>query len=310
MATFYRNAFLIYNPQAGGLTRARGHRITRAAELLRSLGHKVAELPTERAQHATALARSAVASGADLIIAAGGDGTINEVANGMVGSDTPLAILPAGTANVLAMEMRLRGGIREAARQLQNMTPRRIAVGLFRPQQGEPRHFLLMAGAGFDADIVRRVRPDLKKRLGKGAYWIASLSRFGARLPQMTVKVNGDRMTTGFALAARVRNYGGDLEIARQITLLDSDFEIAAFPGETTWPYGLYMGAVVVGAHAKLPNIFIKRGPAMDLAPVNGEPIYVQLDGELAGQLPGRIESIPSALTLLTPPDLPQRYGL
>ena len=70
------------------------------------------------------------------------------------------------------------------------------------------------------------------------------------------------------------------------------------------------MGAVVLGAQARLPNVFIKRGAAMELRPVNGEPIYVQLDGELAGQLPGRIESVLSALTLLTPPDLPQRYGL
>ncbi|HZO57341.1 MAG TPA: diacylglycerol kinase family protein [Bryobacteraceae bacterium] len=310
MANFYRNAFLIFNPQAGGLTRARGHRITRATELLRSLGHNVTELPTERAHHATELARRAISDSADLVIAAGGDGTINEVANGMIGSETPLAILPAGTANVLAMEMRLHGGIRHAARQLHLMTPRRIAVGVFRPKQGEPRHFLLMAGAGFDADIVRRVRPDLKKRLGKGAYWIASLSRVGARVPQMNVKVNGDHLTTGFAVAARVRNYGGDLEIAREITLFDSDFEIAAFPGESTWPYGFYMGAIVLGAHAKLPNVFIKRSPTMDLTPVNGEPIYVQLDGELAGQLPGRVESVPSALTLLIPRDLPRRYGL
>ncbi|MEP7363282.1 MAG: diacylglycerol kinase family protein [Acidobacteriota bacterium] len=310
MATFYRNAFLIYNPQAGGLTGSREHRIARAAALLRSLGHAVTELPTERAQHATELARLAIEQSADLIIAAGGDGTINEVANGMIGGDVPLAILPAGTANVLAKEMRLRGGIRAAARQIQSMTPRRITVGLFQPQAGEPRHFLLMAGAGFDADIVRRVRPDLKKRLGKGAYWIASLARLGARLPQMDLTVNGDRMTTGFALAARVRNYGGDLEIARNVTLFDNDFEIAAFPGQTTWPYGFYMGAVVLGAHSKLPNVFIKRGPSMELTSVNGEPIYVQVDGELAGQLPGRIESVPSALTLLTPADLPQRYGL
>lgn len=268
------------------------------------------ELPTARALHATELARQAISHQADLIIAAGGDGTINEVANGMIGSQTPLAILPAGTANVLAMEMRFRGGIREAARKIPDMAPRRIAVGRFQPRDGEARHFLLMAGAGFDADIVRRVRSDWKSRLGKGAYWIASLSRIGTRLPQMNLQVNGDRMTTGFALAARVRNYGGDLEIARQVTLLDSDFEILAFPGKTTWPYGLYMGAVVLGAQSRLPNVFIKRGPAVELTPANGEPVYVQLDGELAGVLPGRLESVPEALTLLTPADLPRRYGL
>ena len=70
------------------------------------------------------------------------------------------------------------------------------------------------------------------------------------------------------------------------------------------------MSAVVLGAQSKIPNAFIKRGQSMELTPVNGEAIYVQLDGELVGQLPGRIEVVPSALTLLTPPDLPKRYGL
>jgi len=308
LGTFYRNAFLIYNPQAGGLTRARGHRIARALELLRSLGHTVRETPTAYANHATQLAREASAAGADLVIAAGGDGTINEVANGLAGTATPLAILPAGTANVLAHEMRLHGGIRNAARSLHTLVPRRITLGLFRPAQGEPRHFLLMAGAGFDADIVRRVDPNLKRRLGKGAYWIASLSRLGARLPQIDLKVNGDRIQTGFALAARVRNYGGDLEIARNVTLLDRDFEIAAFPGRTTWPYGYFMGAIVLGAQQRLPNVYWNRGEALDLKPVNGDAIYVQLDGELAGQLPGRLETVPDSLTLLTPADLPRRY--
>ncbi|MBK7927308.1 MAG: NAD(+)/NADH kinase [Bryobacterales bacterium] len=309
MGTFYRNAFLIYNPQAGGLTRARGHRVHRALELLRSLGHTVRETPTTHAHHATELAREAAAAGADLVIAAGGDGTINEVANGLAGTQTPLAILPAGTANVLANEMRLSGGIRQAVRSLHTLVPRRITLGLFRPDGGPPRHFLLMAGAGFDADIVRRVDPALKRRLGKGAYWIATLSRLGARLPQIDLKMNGDRIQTGFALAARVRNYGGDLEIARHVTLLDRDFEIAAFPGHTTWPYGYYMGAIVLGAQQHLSGVYWKRGEALDLKPVNGDTVYVQLDGELAGQLPGRLETVPDSLTLLTPPNLLHRYG-
>lgn len=249
-------------------------------------------------------------SGADLVIAAGGDGTINEVMNGLVGTETPLAILPAGTANVLAVEMRINAGIRHAAARLHELVPRRIAAGVFHPEQGQPRYFLLMAGAGFDADIVRRVQPGWKRRLGKGAYWLASLSRLGARLPQIEVRMNGGRLRTGFAVASRVRNYGGDLEIARNVTLLDSDLEVTAFPGATTWPYGLFMGAVAMGLHTRLPGVFCKRGDAMELHPVDGGRIYVQLDGELAGHLPGRLEAVPASLTLLTPADLPGRYGL
>lgn len=274
------------------------------------MGHEVTAVATERSGHATELARVAAASGAGLVIAAGGDGTVNEVMNGLVGTETPLAVLPAGTANVLAVEMRIHGGIRQAASRLHELVPRRIAAGVFRPEKGLPRYFLLMAGAGFDADIVRRVRPAWKRRLGKGAYWLASLSRMGARLPQIEVSWKGGLLRTGFAVASRVRNYGGDLEIARTVTLLDSDLEVTAFPGGTTWPYGLYMGAVVMGFHTRLPGVISMRGDALELRPVNGGRIYVQLDGELAGQLPGRLSTEPAALTLLTPANLPGRYGL
>jgi diacylglycerol kinase family enzyme len=309
LSRLYRNAFLIYNPNAGGLVRERGHRIARAAALLRSLGHVVTELPTEGANHATTLAREALARGADCVLAAGGDGTINEALNGMIGSEVPLGILPAGTANVLACEMRLGRGIREACRRLASLEPRRIAAGRFEPAAGEPRYFLLMAGAGFDADVVRRVQPGVKRRLGKAAYWIAGMSRIGARLPQMSVRLNGREIETGFALASRVRNYGGDLEIAREVSLLDRDFEFAAFKGRSTWPYAFYMSGVVFGALSKLPGVTVTRTDALELAPSNGRPVYVQLDGELAGTLPARITAVPEAVTLLTPPELPRRYA-
>ena len=243
------------------------------------------------------------------MLAAGGDGTINEVLNGMVGSHVPLGVLPAGTANVLACEMRLGRGIRDAARKLSELEPRRIALGRLEPAEGGVRYFLLMAGAGFDADVVRRVQPDVKRRFGKMAYWLAGMSRVGARLPQMRAKWNGCEVETGFALASRVRNYGGDLEIARNVSLLDRDFEFAAFEGESTWPYAVYMGGVVMGAHARIPGVTVARTERIDLQPHNGHPVYVHVDGELAGMLPARIQAVPDAVTLLTPRDLPDRYA-
>jgi diacylglycerol kinase (ATP) len=255
------------------------------------------------------LAQAAAAAGASLVIAAGGDGTINEVLNGLVGTATPMAILPAGTASVLAMEMRLGKDLLAVARRLPTLVPRRVAVGRFTPDQGTARHFLLMAGAGLDASVCEMVNPELKRRAGKLAYWWAGLRTIGRRLPQMEARTGDVISTTGFALAARVRNYGGDLELAKRVTLLDDTFEFAFFSGKTTLPFGAFLGAAALGQLARMPGVRLVRGHSLHLRPVAGERIPVQLDGELAGHLPAAIEIVPDALTLLTPADLPARYG-
>ena len=111
----YRNAFLIYNPSARGLAGARIRRVDRAVENLHRAGHSVAAVRTAGPGTAAGIARELVRGGADLILVAGGDGTINEAVNGMVHETVPLGILPAGTANMLAVELGLRGRTEEVA---------------------------------------------------------------------------------------------------------------------------------------------------------------------------------------------------
>src|SRR5208283_3236349 len=165
---------LIYNPCAGKLGRKGGALIGRAVRILEADGHRVACCPTTGPRTAGALAREQIERGADLILAAGGDGTLNEVAEGMAHSQVPLGVLPAGTANVLAMEMKLGGDFLAAARRLGECRPHRISIGQVSSEGGAvSRHFLLMAGIGLDAQIVYRVSAPLKARIGKLAYWIA-----------------------------------------------------------------------------------------------------------------------------------------
>ena len=166
----FHNAFLIYNPLAGGLSGKRASRLDQVLDHLRQDGHSVTALPTSHAGHAGELAAGSVSRGADLVIVAGGDGTINEAVNGMVGAPVPLAVLPAGTANVLATEIGLGPGMLRAARQLKFLRPVRIAAGCLTCASRKPRHFLMMAGFGLDAGIVAAVQPGNKKRLGKIAY--------------------------------------------------------------------------------------------------------------------------------------------
>ena len=127
---------------------------------------------------------------------AGGDGTINEAAEGMIaaGAGVPLAILPAGTANVLATEMKLGSNLETVARRLGELRPRRISVGhVACGEDRVSRHFLLMAGVGLDAHVVYKVNAALKAKTGKFAYWVAGWSLLGRRLPEFEVEIDGQR---------------------------------------------------------------------------------------------------------------------
>ena len=271
--------------------------------MLTARGISVNALSTTGPGTAAELARGAIEQGADLILVAGGDGTINEALNGMVHSSVPLAILPAGTANVLATELGLGKTMERAAASLQEWEPERVAVGLLDRSSDEgPRHFLLMAGAGLDADIVYHLSLGVKAALGKAAYWMGGFAKLGRRLPEFTVESEGRKFRAGFALASRVRNYGGDLEIARGASLLDDQFELVLFEGSSSFAYLKYMLGVAARRHPRMRGITILRTrEAVFSAPVQGK-VHLQVDGEYAGFAPARVEIVPNALTLLVPP--------
>ena len=179
-------------------------------DALTASGHCVTAVATTGPRTAASIARDCVEKGADLILAGGGDGTINEVANGMIGVETPLAILPGGTANVLAVELGVGSNMARAARKIGDLVPARIAVGSIE-NESEQRYFLLMAGAGLDAMIVYNIDAKLKALVGKVAYWVGGFGQFGRSLPEFNVHTNGEEVRCSFALANRVKNYGGDL---------------------------------------------------------------------------------------------------
>ena len=156
--------------------------------------------PTTGPATAGAIAHDYIARGADLILAVRRRlGTINEVAEGMIQSSVPLGILPAGTANVLAMEMRMGARLLRAAEALEQAAPRRISVGHLSCDGGRrSRYFLLMAGVGLDAHVVYHVSGPLKAKTGKFAYWVAGWSLLGRRLTQMEMEVDGHKRTCSF----------------------------------------------------------------------------------------------------------------
>jgi diacylglycerol kinase family enzyme len=275
--------------------------IRRVEEALRQAGHQVTPAPTTGPRTAGEIARKQIERGADLILVAGGDGTVNEAAEGMVGSAVPLAVLPAGTANVLATEMKLGADPVKAARHVHEYRARPVAAGRLVFGDGETRHFLLMAGIGLDAYIVSRVNPGLKARTGKFAYWMAGWSLLGRRLAQFEVEVEGVTRTCGFALFARVRNYGGDFEIARRVTLLEDTFEVVLFEGRNALRFVPYFAGMAAGNLERMRGVTVLRAREAKVRACGEDRAFVQIDGELGGRVPAELRIAPGAVRVLMP---------
>jgi diacylglycerol kinase (ATP) len=296
---------LIHNPRAGRILRSGGALIRRAEEALKEQGHRVTPAPTTGPRTAGEIARAHIGRGADLIIVAGGDGTINEAVEGMVGSSVPLGILPAGTANVLATEMKLGRDPVKAARRLDELKPRQVSVGHVTLKGGVQRHFLLMAGIGLDAHVVYNVSAALKARTGKFAYWVAGWSLLGKRLAQFDVDVDGKKHRCSFALVSKVRNYGGDFEIARSVRLMDEQFEVVLLEGKTSFEFVRYFAGMATGRLAGMRGVTVVRAQCASVCEASDARVYVQIDGEFGGHLPAELRVVAEGVRLL----VPEAYG-
>lgn len=173
--TRFRDAVLIYNPLSGRFRWRRQRDLAQAIAFLEATGMRITCLPTAGPGSATELAREQVRLGRDLVIVCGGDGTINEVVGGMAGSHVPLAVLPAGTANVLAKELGLPWSIRRAAEYIPQGELRRIALG-----RAGQQYFIFLAGVGPDGCIVYKLNTRAKLSLGLLSYWLESFRQLFA----------------------------------------------------------------------------------------------------------------------------------
>ncbi len=256
--------------------------------------------------HATELAAQALARGTELILVRGGDGTLNEVLQAIVGSDVPLAIWPGGTANVLARVLGLPRTSDHLVPMIVSGRTRTITVG-----QAGRRYFFLMAGIGLDASIVRHLNPTLKRLGGLLAFWASGLqhvARWSA--PVFTLRVNGNEFPVTFATLANAPNYGGGLRLAPEARLDTVWLDICAFRTRNKLRYLLvHLPGSFFGRHIRQRGvIYLKTREAQA---ESSEEIWVQADGELIGRLPMTFRSIPEAVRVCVPPDQrrPSRAG-
>lgn len=301
-----KRAVLISNPLAGWKTPHRADKVQAAAVILRRAGIAATIKSTANPGDGKELARAAIESGCELVVVCGGDGTINEAINGMAKSQVPLAILPGGTANIIARELGLPGNILKAARQLPSWSPCRVALGRATwNESGSPcrRYFVAVAGIGFDAHIISRLNFPMKLRLGVAAYvWEALRQTFLYGFPSFQCTVNGSNFSATFAVVQRSSRYAGWLRLARSRSLRDPEFSCCHFGSSNRARYFLYALAVLTQTHHRLNDIGFLRGS--HICCTSGKPervIHFEVDGEMAGQIPVTFEVIPDALTILAP---------
>jgi len=313
-----RRVLVIHNPVAG---RRRRKRFWAALDLLERDGNEVSLNLTEAPGHATEFARRIRPGKADLVVAAGGDGTVNEVVNGLVAAGRPaplpLALLPLGTSNVLAAEIGLAPSPAAVARTIREGATARVSLGHIAaegPHQASGRYFILMAGAGLDARAVAGVDARLKRRFAQGAYvWSGLREVLGPKRRRYAVEVDGARHEAAWVVVAKASRYGGPFVMAARARLDRPQFEVCLFAEAGPWPLARYGSALALGRLAGTPGFASVMGRRVRIAAAPGggdtgpaaEPL--QADGDDMARLPVVIEAVPDALDLVVPRDGP--YG-
>jgi diacylglycerol kinase (ATP) len=305
-----RHAALIFNPAAGGgRLRRQIHHLEEAQKILLHSGIETTLLTTDEPGEATELARQCVADRYELVIAAGGDGTVNEVVNGLAGSDVPLAVFPSGTANVLAKELRIPWDVRRAAELVPRSRPRRIALGVLSHLDGSrpERYFLCLGGAGPDGVLVYSVDLHTKVHAGILAYWLEGFRQLlHYSFPHFRVASNGRELMASLVVVGRTRSYGGPFEITTGASLFEDAFEILALTTRSPLTYLAMLPSLWMGRLRRRSDVHFWKTGAVRCEAVAGngdapQPVYAQVDGEPAGRLGVEFRIVPSALTLMVP---------
>jgi diacylglycerol kinase (ATP) len=316
MDTRIQNALLIHNPNAGNGGNGRRKLLDQARQIFASNGIQADLKETTGPGHATKIAQQAVRDHRQLVIACGGDGTLNEVVNGLAqssnGHRVPLALLPGGTANILAKELDLPWDILRAAQRLVRGEVREIALGLATPleQPDRKRFFLSVSGAGPDGMIVYSVDLGLKARVGILAYWwqgAREVLRYN--FPRFRVRAGDRQLEATLVVVGRTKNYGGPFKITDQADLFEDQFEVMAVTTQSGLRYLSYLPPLYMGTLRREEGVHFWKAESLICEPLDANPVYAQVDGEPLTRLPIEFSIVPRALKLLVPCDSASSNG-
>lgn len=289
---------VIHNPVAGS---AKRNKLRIALQVLRKHASKVKVSPTKYAGHGVkradkALNRKPDKKPYDIICAAGGDGTIAEVVNGMRGSDSPLLVLPLGTANVFARELGLGTNVKKISSMVETLKAKTVYPGLM----GDKR-FIMMLSVGIDSLAVSSLEVSLKRRIGAAAYVVAALKAV-KRMKTLDLLVTVDAQDSydcSTCIITNGRLYGGPFVISPNARLEDPEFHIVMMKNKGFWSSLKYGLALVTGRLPYLKDVIITKGKKVRIESPNAIP--VQADGDYVGMLPVDLEIDDQPLVVLAP---------
>lgn len=286
---------LIYNPRSGR-PRERVASVNRFASMLRTAGREVDIYATQRSNHATELAGQAVAAGCDLVVAHGGDGTMNEVLQAVCGTDATIGFWPGGTANLLASEINFPARVAEVVQRVLDGQVQKVTVG-----KANDRYFLLMAGVGIDAAVVRSVDADLKRFVGKAAFMVSALKvAWTWKLEPFRVHMPGEEILGRFVVAGNAQSYGGGFRLTPMAKLTDPELDLCIFTSNRRLDYlAIAVASLMTGSHKNLPGVIYRKVQRARITSAARTEAPVQLDGEVVGTLPLILEAIPEGVRLL-----------
>src|SRR5213083_3041647 len=285
------NTVVIINPAAGSPETSR-HWQERVESIVRDCPNRITSHPGE----AEALARRAVEEGLARIVAAGGDGTVNHVANGLAGSSAALGLLPLGTVNVFAMEVGLPSNNLELCWEIINGGNVRL-VDL---PSANGKHFVQLGGVGLDAQVVKETSLAFKRSFGPLSYLISATHIAARQPPKLFIESEHTAVEEGsFVLMGNGRRYGGPFPFFKHAIVDDGLFDVVVFKRLGYLEIVKYLQDVVFSSDIKVPEI--EYFQTRQLRITSEQDVPLELDGELAGNCPVDFRIRGKALRVLTP---------
>jgi YegS/Rv2252/BmrU family lipid kinase len=275
---------------------ARSDKASRLRERIAALSGGASMRLTSEAGDAREIAAKAVREGFEVVIAAGGDGTLNEVVNGIGGSSVRLGILPVGTMNVFATELGIPQGNLERA---WSIIEQGNVVEVDLPKANDT-HFIQLAGVGLDAEVVRKTTADSKRALGPLSYLLTLVQVAAHKPSRVMLEAEGGRISEGsFALIGNGRLYGGPFPVFQRASLFDGLLDVLVFQNQSHWDVVRYFQAIAFGTHPQLPDVEYFQTSTLRVTSSGDVP--VELDGEVAGMLPCLFSVSSQKLRVLAP---------
>jgi len=287
--------FVIFNPAARG---EKSRRVRRFLET--KIGASVTLAPTQGAGDAKLLAARAAKDGFQVIVAAGGDGTINEVINGIGTSRVALGVLPLGTVNVFAQELCIPRQVAAAWAVIEGGHTRTIDLARAE-SNGSTRYFVQLAGVGFDARAVRAASWELKKKIGPLSYVWAGIKTLSGTHARIEVATNGHGSLGGgvAVLIGNGRFYGGRFALFPKARMDDGLLDVCMFEKCGYWDVLRYGRGILRGAHIDLGGVTYFQTERLECRAPSATPF--ELDGEDAGDVPVTFSVVPRALRVVVP---------